>query len=77
MIITLLLAAAMPAADTTPVTAVEDSYPSLSPDGKQLLFGSNRNGTDIIWTAAGDGSNARPFFDGGKLGTLLVVRAVR
>ena len=65
MIIALLLAAA----DITSVTAVEDSYPSLSPDGKQLLFGSNRNGADVIWIAAADGSNARPFFDGGKHGT--------
>ncbi len=71
MIVALLLAAAMVAAELTAVTAVEDSYPSLSPDGRQLLFGSNRNGTGIIWTAAADGSNARPFFDGGKLGTGL------
>ena len=68
MTISLLIAALM---SVTSVTAVEDSYPSLSPDGKQLLFGSNRDGTDIVWTAGADGSNARPFFDGGKVGTHL------
>lgn len=68
MIVSLLMMAAT-AADMTSVTAVRDSYPSLSPDGAQLIFGSNRSGRDIIWIAAADGSNARPFFDGGKLRT--------
>lgn len=50
------------------VTAVDDSYPSLSPDGQQLLFGSNRSGADMIWISGADGSNPEPFFDGGKFG---------
>ena len=69
MIVPFLMMAATAPADMTSVTAVEDSYPSLSPDGGQLLFGSNRTGTDVIWTSAADGSNARPFFDGGRFGT--------
>jgi TolB protein len=63
MLSALLLAAA------TPLTAVADSYPDLSPDGRQLLFTSNRSGKSAIWIAAADGSGARLLFDGGTVGT--------
>jgi len=65
-VIAMLAAAAVAAA--TPLTAVRDSYPALSPDGKTLLFHSNRGGRQAIWAAAGDGSDPRPLFDGTGLG---------
>jgi Tol biopolymer transport system component len=52
----------------TALTAVDDSYPSLSPDGHQLLFSSNRSGKRAIWMAKPDGSGPRLLFDGGNLG---------
>ena len=61
MIALLALAAATA---TTPLTAVRDSYPVLSPDGKTLLFHSNRSGRQAIWRAGGDGSDPRLLFDG-------------
>jgi TolB protein len=69
----LLLAAALAAgapavADTLSVTAVRDSYPSLSPDGRALLFHSNREGRQAIWIAAADGSNARILYDDPAVG---------
>ncbi len=33
------------------VTAVRDSYPDISPDGRVLLFQSNRSGKQAIWLA--------------------------
>jgi TolB protein len=50
------------------LTAIDDSYPGLSPDGRELMFSSNRSGRRAIWTAHADGSNARLLFDGGNLG---------
>jgi len=59
-----LLVATQPLA----VTQVRDSYPSLSPDGRRLVFQSNRSGKQALWTSAADGSDPRPFFDGAALG---------
>lgn len=61
-------AGAAPVAATTHLTAVRDSYPSLSPDGTRLLFQSNRSGRQAIWAAAADGSDPRVLLDGGVLG---------
>ena len=62
-----LAAAAQPtspaATDGASLTAVRDTYPSLSPDGRTLLFHSNRSGRQAIWAASADGSNARILFD--------------
>jgi len=55
-------------ADTVPLTQVRDSYPSLSRDGTQLLFHSNRGGARAIWIAKGDGSQPRLLYDGGEEG---------
>jgi TolB protein len=65
MIAILLAFAAAPAS----VTAVRDSYPSLSPDGKQLVFTSNRTGGQAVWLADADGKQLRLLFDGGELGS--------
>jgi len=64
-----ILLLALAAAASTPLTAVRDSYPALSPDGKTLLFHSNRSGRQAIWAADGDGGDPRLLFDGGGLGT--------
>lgn len=53
----------------TSVTEVRDSYPSLSPDRRQLVFTSNRTGSQAIWIAEADGKRPRLLFDGGRLGT--------
>lgn len=37
----------------------EDRYPCWSPDGKQICFSSDREGTTNLWIANADGSNLR------------------
>jgi TolB protein len=51
------------------LTAVRDAYPHLSPDGRMLVFHSNRDGRQAIWLASADGSNPRLLFNGGDLGS--------
>lgn len=58
-----LLAFAAGEAPTQPLTGVRDSYPALSPDGRTLLFHSNRSGRQAIWAANADGSNPHILFD--------------
>lgn len=53
----------------TAVTAVRDSYPDLAPDGRNLLFHSNRSGHQAIWTAKADGSEPRVLLDNSPIGT--------
>lgn len=53
----------------TSLTGVRDSYPRLSPDGRLLIFHSNRLGRQAIWIANADGSDPRPFFDNPAIGT--------
>jgi TolB protein len=57
------------AAVLSPVTELRDSYPSVSSDGKTLLFQSNRSGRQAIWAAAADGSLPRLLLDGGAMGS--------
>lgn len=52
-------------AEPSPLTRVEDAYPSLSPDGKHLLFQSTRSGRWVLYIADPDGNNARVFLDTG------------
>lgn len=64
-----LSAAAKAAPDPfVPLTGVRDSYPHLSPDGRQLVFHSNRSGRQAIWIASADGKNPRILFDQPNLG---------
>lgn len=56
------------AVNSTALTASRDSYPHLSPDGRHLLFHSDRAGKRAIWIAEGTGSNPRILFGGGALG---------
>jgi Tol biopolymer transport system component len=37
-------------------STAEDTDPQVSPDGKRMVFRSNRSGSSEIWTAARDGS---------------------
>ena len=60
--LSLLLLAAAPQS----ITAVADSYPSLSPDGRTLVFQSNRSGRDALWLSDADGSRPRLFYDPGQ-----------
>ncbi len=50
------------------LTGVRDSYPDLSPDGRSLLFTSNRSGRQAVWVAAADGSDPRILFDSPAIG---------
>jgi len=51
------------AGEPPPLTRVEDAYPSLSPDGKRLLFQSTRSGRWALYTADPDGASVRLFVD--------------
>jgi len=64
----LLAVAAAPPVSAS-ITAVRDSYPHVSPDGRRLAFHSNRTGRQAIWIADDDGKNPRMLFDGEELGT--------
>jgi len=57
------------AVETTSLTAIRDSYPDPSPDGRFILFQSNRSGRQALWIAAANGDNARIFFDDPSTGT--------
>lgn len=48
------------------VTPVTEAYPSLSPDGKQVVFQSKRSGRVALWMANADGTNLRLFLDTGS-----------
>jgi len=50
-------------AAVTALTAVRDSYPAQSPDGRQMIFSSNRSGRQAIWLASSDGTEPRLLFD--------------
>ena len=41
-----------------------DMQPSYSPDGKQLVFVSDRNGSENLWVSDADGGNARALTTG-------------
>lgn len=45
------------------ITSVNDAYPSLSPDGRTLLFQSDRSGRVALWISDPDGLNPRILFD--------------
>jgi TolB protein len=64
-----MIAALLALAQLSAVTQVRDSYPSLSPDGRQLVFSSNRSGSAAIWLADAEGTKPRLLFDGGSLGS--------
>lgn len=52
-------------AEPPPLTRIEDAYPALSPDGRVLLFQSNRSGRMALYSADPDGGNVRVFLDSG------------
>src|SRR5437867_7653577 len=43
-----------------------DSQPRYSPDGKKIVFLSDRSGSENIWVCDADGANARPVTKGDK-----------
>ena len=54
------------------VTSTREQYaPSISPDGRRVVFASNRSGSDEIWVCDSDGSNAQQLtsFGGALTGT--------
>ena len=54
------------------VTSTREQYaPSISPDGRRVVFMSNRSGSDEIWVCDNDGSNAQQMtsFGGALTGT--------
>lgn len=54
------------AAEARDLNVVEDSYPAISPDGRTMVFQSNRMGRVALFFADADGSNLRPFIDPGN-----------
>jgi len=61
----LTLAATPAAAAETWLRTVTESYPSVSPDGGQVIFQTDAPGRGALFIADSDGSNARPFLDNG------------
>jgi Tol biopolymer transport system component len=53
------------AAAAAPMTAVQDSYPALSPDGAAIVFQSTRSGRSALYLADADGRNIRLLIDSG------------
>ena len=49
-------------------SSADDNDPKLSPDGKQLLFASNRSGRHELWVSDADGSQARQLLRNGEGG---------
>src|SRR3954463_11315796 len=47
------------------LATVADSYPSVSPDGKTIVFQTNRPGRQALFIADVGGKNVRPFLDNG------------
>jgi len=50
-------------ADTRRLINIRDMYPSASPDGQQVVFQSNRTGSDQIFLMSMDGSEIRQLTD--------------
>ena len=44
----------------------DNNWPSYSPDGSQIAFFSNRDGTDAVWVMAADGKDPRKVAEGGE-----------
>jgi TolB protein len=40
-----------------------DKHPSYSPDGRQIVFASNRTGKKQLWVMDSDGGNLRRLLD--------------
>ena len=51
------------------ITQPRDSYPAPSPDGRELVFVSNRTGKTGLWRSDIAGSNPKLLFDGGSMGS--------
>jgi len=69
LLLVLAMSAPAGAADSKSLTAVRDSYPDPSPDGRSIAFHSNRNGRQALWIADHDGGNPRILFDDPSAGT--------
>ncbi len=46
--------------------AGRNDFPSWSPDGRHLVFQSNRSGNDQIWTMLADGTQQRQLTTSGR-----------
>ena len=66
MIVALLLAVqAITAVEPSVINPVTDAYPTVSPDGKRMIFQSRRLGRGALFIANVDGSDLRVFLDAG------------
>ena len=59
----LAAAAAVAPAEPAPINPVTDAYPTISPDGRRMVFQSKRLGRGALWIANVDGSDLRVLLD--------------
>lgn len=50
-------------AEPAPINPVTDAYPTVSPDGKRMIFQSKRLGRGALFISNADGSDLRVFLD--------------
>lgn len=63
VILLIILGPGLAHAETERLINTRDSYPSVSPDGEQLVFQSNRTGSNQIFVMNTDGSGLRQLAD--------------
>lgn len=65
MFISIIAGALMTGNAAMPLTEVQDSYPTPSPDGASIAFQSNRSGRMALYAVDKDGGNLRVLLDSG------------
>ena len=66
MLLLLLAAQSLAPVEPEPIIPVTDAYPTVSPDGKKMVFQSRRLGHGALFIANIDGTDLKVFLDAGE-----------